>query len=101
MELIYCRPSERTTRSFDFTNKLASGVTVSSATIACVDLTDGTTTSSTNLQSTTGTVASDSLSVAFTFKNPTEGRDYEVTCTATCSNSDIAKDSVIFRGREI
>lgn len=78
--------TEIRTRSVDFDEKVPTGVTISSATIAAVELPTLTDRASTVLQSTTGTVSG--TTVSFIAKAGTSGTRYKITVTATLSSGD-------------
>lgn len=76
----------------DYTNKLPTGATVSSGTVAAVDLVDNSSASSTVLASTTATISGAQARVKV--QAGTNGRSYIVTFTTTLSNGDILEDDV-------
>lgn len=92
MESFPKQPAEAYTIAMDYTNKLPTGATVSSGTVAAVDLVDNSSASSTVLASTTATISGAQARVKV--QAGTNGRSYIVTFTTTLSNGDILEDDV-------
>lgn len=91
------QPAERRTKTIDFSAKLPTGVTISSATVAIVD---PSTLESHNsmLASTTGTVSGDTVS--FVVLGGEGDQEYNITVTATLSSGDILTADVLLSVRE-
>lgn len=86
--------AERRTRTIDFSDRVPSGVTISSATVACVK---ASTLELVNdmLASTTATVSGGNVS--FTVLGGESGVDYRITVTATLSDSEVVTGDVMMR----
>jgi len=95
-QVFLVRPGETRTLSLDFTGKLASGVTVVSATVAATNQFTGIT-DNTILSSTTATPTSTSAAIVALGSSMTLGVRYEVTFTVTLSDATptVIKDTVI------
>ena len=97
METITKQPSEVITYGIDFTARMPSGSSLSSAVASAVFLGDGSNASSSVLTSETCTIAS---SVAkFTVQSGLNGGDYKITILATLSNSNILENDILMKVR--
>jgi hypothetical protein len=92
-------PSEIIVKTVSYSDRLPSGVTVSSATIAAKDLHDASNVSSTVLGSTSGSTTSSATS--FTAKAGTDGRDYLITVSSTLSDTEKFVDQILMHVRGI
>lgn len=90
--------AERRDRSVDFADKIATGVTISSATATGVEIPTLTDVASTILQSTTLTPSG--TTVPFTYKAGAHGKRYRITVTAVLSSSEILTADVFFEVRD-
>lgn len=96
MEIVTKTSGEKITLTIDFTDRLPTGATVSTATVAAVEYRQRTNVASTLLVSTTGTVTTPNVS--FTVQNGTSKLDYLVTVLATLSTgSQKISKSVLVR----
>lgn len=86
---------ETITQLIDYSDRLPSGVSVSSATASAVRLNDGAVDGT-----VLGTVSNTASSVSFVATAGTDGLDYLVTVSATLSNSDVLKDLVLMSVRD-
>lgn len=89
------QPAEKRTIAIEYLNELASGVTVSSGTVAAIDLTDNSDVSATVLTSTTATISGTQARVQT--RAGTNAKNYKITFTTTLSNTDIWEDDVIMK----
>ena len=82
------QPSERFPVAISYANRLPSGVSLASATVAAIRLDDQSEASSTLLYSTTAQVSGTDVVVGL--QAGTDGKDYQVTVTATLSTGSPA-----------
>ena len=99
LDVFYMRkqPAERRTRTIDFSAKIPTAATITTATLALVD-------AETNellnamLASTTGTISGGTVS--FAMLGGEDGGQYKITATATLSTGDILTADVMLSVRE-
>lgn len=76
----------------DFTDKLATGRSVTSAVVTAIDLHDNSNATSTVLETAGATVASNIVSKGV--KAGTQGHTYKLVCKATLDNADVLEEEV-------
>lgn len=86
------QPAERFPVTIDLTNRLPTAITISSCTVAAIDLTTLGDATSTVLLSGTATVSGGK--VTGVVRAGTSGRTYKVTFTATLSDSSILEEDI-------
>lgn len=90
-------PTELKTLAIDFTDQLGTGVTISSGTVAAVDMESGATTSGTVLGSTTATISGNEARAVI--RAGTNGTDHRITFTVTLSDSSVLQYTVVMEVR--
>lgn len=96
------QPSEQATLAFNWQSVLdekGTGVTISSGTVASVNLADGTRSSGTFLSSTTATVSGANTTCRVI--NGTDGQNHKCTVTATFSDADGLQADLIVEVRDL
>lgn len=92
------QPSETYPIAIDYTNRLPEGLTLSSGTVAALNVQTNLT-DNTVLSSTTGTVSGSKLRAKV--QAGVNGSDYKITFTATLSDSSILEDDITMQVRAI
>lgn len=94
----YKQPIEKYSKGFR--PDLPDSVTVSSVAVAAVNNRTGATDNSV-IGSTTGTVLESGAAFAVTVQNGTDGQDYKISFTYTCSDGEIRQEDLLMLVREI
>lgn len=90
------QPAERRTRTVDFSAKVPTAATISTATIAMIDA-ETSKLDNSMLASTTGTISGGTVS--FAMLGGVDGGEYKATVTATLSTGDILTADVLLSVR--
>ncbi len=93
------QPAEQYPIGIDFTGKLPTGATPSSAVLSAIDLADGSSQSLVVLETTTGTISG--LQVLGRVRSGTEGHTYKITFVVTLNTADILEEDVFMRVQAI
>lgn len=97
MDTFIKQPTERIGYGPDFTDRLPTGATVSSATIVAINLATGSADNSV-LASTTATISGN---IAYaTLINGVDGKDYQISWTCTLSDSSILVEDALLKVRK-
>ena len=86
------QPAEKFPISIDFTNRLPSGLTISTVTLAALDLSTNSDVTTTIFGGTSGTVSGNKATG--TVRAGTNGHAYKLTITATLSDSSILEEDL-------
>jgi hypothetical protein len=87
--------TETYSKAVSYAERLPSGATPSSASVAAIDLLDGSTAGS-----VVGSTAVTSTTATFAITGGTDGHDYLITLQTTLSNANVLTDQVVMRVRD-
>lgn len=93
------QPGEDYSIAIEFLDKLPTGRTLTSGTVAALDLGTGTSASATVLASTTATISGTQARVKV--QAGTHGKDYKITFLCDLDNGETLEEDVIMKVREI
>ena len=99
MEQFIKQPGESYFIGFDFVNRLPSGATLSSGTVAAIDLEDLSTQSTIVLASTTATISGTTAKVKV--QAGTHDRKYKITFSVTLSSAEVLQEDVVMQVQDL